>query len=362
VAKTVLETFCKVPQGFHFHPKLQKWLEKRLDSIHETIDWATGECLAFGSLLMQAIPIRLAGQDSQRGTFSQRHMVWINTNTGEPYSPLSQLKTRIELVNSALTEYAGMGFEVGFSWESQNCLSLWEAQYGDFYNGAQIIVDQYLANAEQKWNCSSGLTLLLPHGYEGAGPEHSSARIERFLQLCACNNMQVIFPTTPAQYFHLLRRQALRKVKKPLIIFTPKSLLRSSDNTSKIEEFTKGKFEEILDDPSPPAKCKRLIFCSGKVFYGLMANRARDDIAIVRIEQLYPLNEHKLKEVLAKYRGFSECFWVQEEPENMGAWRYIRPFLPSAKYVGREENATTATGSNRKHKQDQQILLEKALK
>jgi len=361
VLKTVLETFCKVPDQFHFHPKLQKWLEKRLSSLSGTIDWPTAECLAFGSLLMQGIPIRFAGQDSQRGTFSQRHMVWISTETGEPYSPLSQFKTRVEIVNSPLTEYAGMGFEVGFSWEIKDSLNLWEAQYGDFDNGAQIIIDQYVANAEKKWNCLSSLTLLLPHGYEGAGPEHSSARIERFLQLAGNDNMQIVNASTPAQYFHLLRRQAIQKIKKPLVVFTPKSLLRAPACTSKVDQFTHGGFEEILDDISPPKNCSRLIFCSGKIFYGLISARKRSDIAIVRIEQLYPLNMEKLKKIIAKYKGFTECFWVQEEPENMGAWRYIQPLLPEATFVGRAVNATTATGSNRKHKQEQQALIEKAI-
>ncbi len=362
--RAVMETFCKVPEGFHLHPKLQKWVESRLSSLNGNIDWATGECLAFGTLLQEGISIRLAGQDSQRGTFSQRHLIWIDHETAKPYCPLCQYKGRLQVVNSPLTEYAGMGFEYGYTWSAAKSLVLWEAQYGDFDNGAEIIIDQYLASAEKKWKYPSSLTLLLPHGYEGAGPEHSSARIERFLQLCANQNMQVVNASMPAQYFHLLRRQALRTIRKPLILFTPKSLLRSAACTSTIDAFAKGSFEEILDDPTPPAKAKRLIFCSGKVFYDLMAYRKNLDAAIIRIEQLYPLRMDRLKQLTEKYKGFSECLWVQEEPENMGAWSYISSYLrhlfPQLRYVGRPANATTATGSSKKHKQEQTALIQQA--
>lgn len=357
--RSVLETFCKAPAGFHLYPKLQKWLEHRLSA--DRIDWSTAECLAFGSLLDQGVPIRLAGQDVQRGTFGQRHMVWIDAETAKPYYPLRQYKTRSDIVNSPLTEYAGLGFEVGYSWSSPESLVLWEAQYGDFNNGAQIMIDQYIANEQHKWGIASSLTLLLPHGYEGAGPEHSSARLERFLQLAACNNIQIVNASTPAQYFHLLRRQALRKVKIPLVVFTPKSLLRNPACTSAPEELTQGQFEEVLDDPAPPQSAKRLIVCSGKIFYDLLAARKRGDIAIIRLEQLYPLCKEKLQKLMMKYKGFTECFWVQEEPENMGAWNYIRPFLPNGTYVGRPPNATSATGSSRKHKQEQQMVIEKAI-
>ncbi len=364
ILKGVIETFCKVPEGFHLHPKLQKWVNDRLSALNGNIDWATGECLAFGSLLQEGVPIRLAGQDSQRGTFSHRHMIWIDSESAKPYCPLSQYKGGLDVVNSPLTEYAGMGFEYGYSWSAINSLVLWEAQYGDFNNGAEIIIDQYIVSAEQKWGSTSSLTLLLPHGYEGAGPEHSSARIERFLQLSAENNIQVVNPSTPAQYFHLLRRQALRKVKKPLIVFTPKSLLRSAACTSKLDAFTNGSFKELLDDLVPPQSAKRLIFCSGKVFYDLLAARKRSDVAIVRIEQLYPLNEEMLKQLIEKYRGFTDCLWVQEEPENMGAWNYIRPqlqkYVSKLLYVGRPSSATTSTGSNKKHKQEQAALLQSA--
>lgn len=358
--KMVLATYCTVPSDFHLHPKLQKWVQDRLASLEGNIDWSTGECLAFGTLLAQGIPIRLAGQDAQRGTFSQRHMVWIDAETGRPYFPLRQFKTPSDMVNSPLTEYAGLGFEYGYSWSAGPSLCLWEAQYGDFDNGAQIVIDQYLVSAEQKWNTPSGLVLLLPHGYEGAGPEHSSARLERFLQLAANNNIQVANPSTPAQYFHLLRRQALQPKKKPLIILTPKSLLRAPACVSQLAAFTSGTFQEILDDPKPPAQAKRLIICSGKIYYELLAARKRDDVALLRLEQLYPFPVDGLKKLLAKYKGYTEILWVQEEPANMGAWSYIQPLVPKLIYVGRPENATTATGSNRKHKQEQAALLEKA--
>ncbi len=357
----ILDLFCKVPSGFDLHPKLQKWLETRAHSLHKSMDWATAECLAFGTLLEEGIGIRLAGQDSQRGTFSQRHMIWVDYKTAKTHCPLCQLKAPFQIVNSPLSEYACMGFEYGYSWSAGKDLTLWEAQYGDFDNGAQILIDQYLVSGEQKWNTPSSLTLLLPHGYEGAGPEHSSARLERFLQLSANQNIQVAYPSTPAQYFHLLRRQGLQKVKKPLIVLTPKSLLRSPVCVSKLEDFTGGQFLESLDDPSPPQKVKRLLFCTGKIYYDLLAARSQSDVAILRIEQLYPLHLEGLKKLVEKYRGFSECFWVQEEPENMGAWNFIRPHLQQLvgelKYAGRAENATTATGSNRKHKQEQAALL-----
>jgi 2-oxoglutarate dehydrogenase E1 component len=348
VLQEVLQTFCKVPEGFHLHPKLQKWLSDRAQSLEKRIDWSTGECLAIGSLLKQGVPVRLAGQDSQRGTFSQRHMVWIDTETGKPYRPLN-----FEIVNSPLSEFASMGFELGYTWSIPEALVMWEAQYGDFDNGAQIVIDQYVACAEQKWNCPSRLTLLLPHGYEGAGPEHSSARIERFLQLAASSNIQVTNPTTPAQYFHLLRRQALQKMKKPLIVFTPKSLLRAPACTSAVEEFAKGTFQEVLNDPI--REVKKVLFCSGKIFYDLLAARKREDVAIIRIEQLYPFPREKIGQYKAP------LFWVQEEPENMGAWRFIKSQMPELNYIGRPENATTATGSSRKHKQEQAALLEQAL-
>lgn len=376
VLKQVGASYCQVPPTFHLHPKLQKWVQDRSNAVQAdpekpSIDWATAECLAFGSLLLQNTPIRLAGQDARRGTFSQRHLIWIDAETGEAYSPLSRLqKARLDVVNSPLTEFAGLGFEYGYSWAYPESFVLWEAQYGDFFNGAQIIIDQYLVSAEQKWNCPSSITLLLPHAYEGAGPEHSSARMERFLQLSANNNIQVVNASTPAQYFHLLRRQALRSTKKPLVVFTPKSLLRSPACVSPLQKLISGSFEECLDDPQAPANPKKILFCSGKIFYDLLAEREkRKDMqtALLRIEQLYPLPLEKLKSFLQKYKTIERCLWVQEEPENMGAWNFIGPYLQtllpaSVKfgYVGRAASPTTATGSNKKHKSEQQALLDEA--
>ena len=373
ILKEVIETFCRVPAGFHLHPKLQKWVQERKKM--ELIDWSTAECLAFGSLLIEKIAVRLAGQDSRRGTFSQRHLIWCDVENGSLYSPLSALrdkKVRLDVVNSPLTEYAGMGFEYGYTCGAPNALALWEAQYGDFDNSAQVVIDQYIASAEQKWNTFSSLVLLLPHAYEGAGPEHSSARLERFLQLSALDNMQIANASTPAQYFHLLRRQALQEVKKPLILFTPKGLLRARVCTSVVADFTQGSFAEVLEDPNPPASAKRLIFCSGKVFYDLLAEREKrtiSDIAIIRVEQLYPIPIELLKRFIAKYKGASQCYWVQEEPQNMGAWNFIEPTLREnlpkgmiLSYVGRPCNATPATGSHRKHKLEQTALIDQALK
>ena len=372
VLKEITEGFCKVPSSFHLHPKLQKQLQERQKM--DPIDWASAEALAVGSLLIEGIPVRLAGQDSKRGTFSQRHFVWTDVENGSFYCSLQALRenqARLEVVNSPLTEYAGMGFEYGYSCGDPKALVLWEAQYGDFNNGAQIVIDQYIASAEQKWSASSSLVLLLPHAYEGAGPEHSSARLERFLQLSALDNIQIVNPSTPAQYFHLLRRQALREIKKPLIVLTPKGLLRSRACTNPIKDLTCGHFLEVLDDPMAIRNAKRLILCSGKVFYDLIAEREKQklgDIAIVRIEQFYPVPIALLSQAIEKYKGISECFWVQEEPQNMGAWSFLSPILQSLlpksvsfSYIGRSANATAATGSHVKHKQEQAALIRLAL-
>lgn len=367
----VIQAFCKVPQGFHLHPKLEKWLQDRLKMFNGNIDWATAEALGFGSLLLDGIGVRLAGEDSRRGTFSQRHMIWTDTENGALYCPLCSMKQnqgRLDVVNSPLTEYAGLGFEYGYSCGAPDTLVLWEAQYGDFNNGAQIIIDQYLASAEQKWNTTTSMILLLPHGYEGAGPEHSSARLERFLQLCAGGNMQIVNASTPAQYFHLLRRQMKREIKKPLVVFTPKSLLRASACVSPIQECVKGSFQEVLLDPKEPPNATRVLLCSGKVYYDLMLEREKRNgskTALVRIEQLYPLHEEKLKKAIQKYK---ECIWVQEEPENMGAWGFLQPILSrllppggSLKRICRPPNSTPATGSHIKHKLEQKALIDQAL-
>ncbi len=323
------------------------------------IDWGTAECLAFGSLLLQGVLIRLSGQDSERGTFSQRHAVWIDQENSSKYMPYVQLG-KFSVYNSPLSEYAVLGFEYGYTGANPSALVLWEAQYGDFSIGAQIVIDHYLASAEQKWASYSSLVMLLPHGYEGQGPEHSSGRIERFLQLCAMDNLQIVNATTPAQYFHVLRRQALRSIRKPLIIFTPKSLLRLPACTSEMQQFTTGCFEEVLDDPNPPQKVERVLICTGKVFYDLVnqrVERKKDGIVIFRIEQLYPLHEVKMKNLFSRVNGCKDFRWVQEEPENMGAWEFIHPHIEavlpkgaSLRYVGRERSAVTATGSTRQHK------------
>lgn len=359
----VMKSFSSLPQEFHLHPKLEKWMGSRKEFAMKAIDWSTAECLAFGSLLKQKISIRLAGQDSQRGTFSQRHLILVDYQTGQKFCPLCELGS-FQLVNSPLTEYAGMGFEYGISLIQQEALGLWEAQYGDFNNGAQIVIDLYIAGGERKWDCKSSLTLLLPHGYEGAGPEHSSARMERFLQLAATNNIRVVYPTMPSQYFHVLRRQALLKQKKPLIVLTPKGLLRNSLCTSELSALTSGAFEEFLEGPSPQQKPKRVLFCTGKIYFDLLTEKKRDDIGIIRIEQLYPFHEEKFKHLLEKYQEVQEWAWVQEEPQNMGAWKYIetilKQFVPHLHYVGRKESATTATGSNKKHKIEQANIIERA--
>lgn len=368
--RQITDEFCTVPAHFHLHPKLQKWVQERKKM--DPIDWAFAEALSFGSLLAESIPIRLAGQDSRRGTFSQRHLIWIDVENGSTYCPLNQeRKAQIEIVNSPLTEFAGMGFEYGYSYGHPRTLVLWEAQYGDFNNSAQVIIDQYIASAEQKWNVFSSLVLLLPHAYEGAGPEHSSARLERFLQLSALNNLRIAYPSTPAQYFHLLRRQALSKQKRPLVVLTPKGLLRAKAFMSRLSDFTKGAFFEVLADSVPSAQATRLLICSGKIFYDLLAKREEkklSHVAIIRCEQLYPFPETQLKEAIFQYRGAKECFWVQEEPENMGAWSFISPILHKIvpkeiplSYIGRKANATPATGSHKKHKQEQAELIEQAL-
>ncbi|MGH7198392.1 MAG: 2-oxoglutarate dehydrogenase E1 component, partial [Candidatus Omnitrophota bacterium] len=332
----------------------------------------TGECLAFGSIVMKGIPIRLAGQDSIRGTFSHRHAGWIDQENGQLYIPFSHLKNgqaRFDVYNTILSEYGAMAYEFGYSWSHPNALVLWEAQYGDFVIGAQIAIDHYLVAAEQRWSSYSSLTLLLPHDFIGGGPEHSSARIERFLQLTANNNIQVVYPSTPAQYFHALRRQAIRTLKKPLILFIPKSLLRNPISFSPLKDFADGEFQECIDDPTPPANVKRLFLCTGKIYSDILSERKNfPDAAIVRIEQLYPLHVEKIKKIFAQYNGAIECCWIQEEPENMGAWEFLRPYfyelLPKTmrlRYVGRERSSSPATGSRKKHLEEQAAIL-KALR
>ncbi len=372
--------FSTVPSGFNVHPKIQRHLGERLamvtsDPNKPTIDWGMGEHLAFASILNDHIHIRLSGQDTRRGTFSHRHAMWVDQVNAAKYFPLSHLKQGqglFDVFNSPLSEYAVLGFEFGYSLMYPEALIIWEAQYGDFDNGAQIIIDQFLTSSEQKWSHRSSLTLMLPHGYEGAGPEHSSGRIERFLQLAGNDNIRIVNCTNPAQLFHVLRRQALSPIKKPLILFTPKALLRHPLFVSPLSAFTSGTFQEILDDPSAPPQPKKLLLCSGKVYYDLIAEREKrkvETLAVVRIEQLYPLNMERLVELLKKYTGIEQCLWVQEEHSNMGAWEYIRPLLTEAlqgkcplNYAGRERSASPAAGTHALHKKQLAALMEDAFK
>ncbi len=371
------------PDGFEPHPKLKKQIEKRRELLSaDAIDWAGGEALAFGSLLMEGIRVRLSGQDSRRGTFSQRHSVYVDHRTEEEYVPLAHLsedQARFRSLDSILSEFAVMGFEYGYSIANGDALVCWEAQFGDFVNGAQVIVDQFVAAGEDKWKQASGLVLLLPHGYEGQGPEHSSARLERFLTLAAEDNIQVVQPTTAAQYFHVLRRQMVRSVRKPLIVMTPKSLLRAKASASAAHEFTSGSFRETLDDPTfdlgrdaAPSKdsVKRVLICTGKVAYSLM--QARDDrqvpAAVVRVEQLYPFPYEQLTQIFASYPNADEIVWVQEEPTNMGAWHFIHLQLSerlegsrTLKVVSRHESGSPAAGSSSIHAQENEDLLNAAL-
>ena len=370
-----ISNFSKLPEDFNLHPKLKKWLLTRSECISkdlndQCIDWAFAEMLALSSILLQKIPVRFAGQDSKRGTFNQRHLMWVDQKTANKYYPLSSLsndQASFEIVNTPLSEFAALGFEYGYSLSNPVALVLWEAQFGDFSNEAQVLIDQYIVSAEKKWQRYSSLAMLLPHGFEGQGPEHSSARVERFLQLCADDNIQVVNCTTPAQYFHLLRRQALRKLKKPLIIFTPKSLLREKLCKSSFSELTTGNFQEILENPSEIKNPRKLIFCSGKIFYDLIREVKESSVVIIRIEQLYPLHKDKIKKIMEQYQNIKECFWVQEEPENMGAWSYIYQPLQSLvqpiklKYIGREASASPAVGSHKQHLDELTTLINKAL-
>lgn len=362
--------FCTIPEGLSIHPKLKRLLEQREKMVlgEVPIDWAMGEHLAFASLLWEGASVRLSGQDSQRGTFTQRHAVWTDQQTGKRYYPLSHLKEGqglFSVYNSILSEFAAIGFEFGYSMAYPEALVLWEAQFGDFANGGQVIFDQYLSCSEQKWRRYSGLTLLLPHGYEGQGAEHSSARIERFLQLAAETNMQIVYPTTPAQYFHLLRRQIKRPFRIPLIVFTPKGLLRHADCVSTLEDFSKESFQEVIDDPKSNPKAKCLILCTGRVYYDLMAERDKrkqEETVIIRIEQLYPLHHDKLVQILSRYKEIKDYVWAQEEPHNMGVVGYMQPLLEEilpkkVRYVCRPASASTATGSHSKHFNEHNQLM-----
>lgn len=372
VLRDIAQSITKLPDGFALHPKLGDLLERRREMVFENkgTDWAMGEALAFGSLLKESHSIRLSGQDSARGTFSQRHAVLVDQASEREYLPLSTLcpapHVQFNVYDSSLSEYGVMGFDYGYSVLRKDVLTLWEAQFGDFMNGAQIMIDQFISSAETKWGQTSGLVLLLPHGYEGQGPEHSSARLERFLVLCAENNMYVCNLSTSAQYFHALRRQIVREFKKPLVLMTPKSLLRLP--SSSMDEFTNGHFQEVIDDASirNPESVRRVLFCTGKMYFDLVEKRKAlniDDVAIVRLEQIYPFHAERVQEILRKYGQTKEVVWVQEEPKNMGAWFFVQPRLgellsinQTLKYIGRRETASPATGYGKVHEQEQEAI------
>jgi len=374
--KQIVDALTRVPDDFNVQPKIKRIVLEHRRKVFENggpYEWHYAELLAFGSLLLDGTPVRLSGQDSARGTFSTRHAILYDAKTGAPYVPLMHMgdkQARICIYNSLLSEAAVLGFDYGYSLDYPNMLCLWEAQFGDFSNGAQTIIDQFIVSAESKWQRPSGITLLLPHGYEGQGPEHSSGRLERFLQLCAEENMQVCNLTTAAQYFHVLRRQMKRDFVKPLVIMTPKSLLRAEFASSRAEEFTKGKFEEILGSPEvgPAGKIKRVILCSGKVYYDLLNYRSEkkiDNAAIIRVEQLYPLHEKKLKSMMKAFPEKAEIVWCQEEPENMGGWTFMEPrlrkmFDREIAYAGRDASASPAVGSLVLHKREQACVVKDA--
>jgi 2-oxoglutarate dehydrogenase E1 component len=374
-----LDKLATMPAGFHANPKALKIVEQRRERAiaGHALDWGTAEHLAFASILLEGHGIRISGQDARRGTFSHRHAVLFDTETGEPYTPLASLGHssyggvgRFEIYDSPLSEAGVLGFEYGYSLDRPDKLVVWEAQFGDFANAAQVIIDQFIVSAEDKWSRLSGLVLLLPHGFEGQGPEHSSARIERFLQLAAEDNIQVCNLSTPAQLFHVLRRQVNRPWRKPLVIFTPKSLLRHPEAVNKLDEIADGSFQRVIpDDTVDGGRVKRVLLCSGKVYYDLAGERRRrkrDDVAIIRLEQYYPLSG-ALAKALAGFAEGTPVIWVQEEPRNMGAWYFLNARKaeifggrhPLA-LVSRPESASPATGSKAAHDLEQKILLDEA--
>ncbi|MEU7087584.1 multifunctional oxoglutarate decarboxylase/oxoglutarate dehydrogenase thiamine pyrophosphate-binding subunit/dihydrolipoyllysine-residue succinyltransferase subunit [Streptomyces achromogenes] len=380
VVKRIAESQVNIPDTITVHPRLLPQLQRRAAMVEDgTIDWGMGETLAIGSLLLEGTPVRLAGQDSQRGTFGQRHAVLIDRETGEEYTPLQYLaedQARLNVYNSLLSEYAAMGFEYGYSLARPDALVMWEAQFGDFVNGAQTVVDEFISSAEQKWSQTSGVVLLLPHGYEGQGPDHSSARPERFLQLCAQNNMTVAMPTLPSNYFHLLRWQVHNPHHKPLVVFTPKSMLRLKAAASKAEEFTNGQFRPVIGDSTvDPAAVRKVVFCAGKVYYDLEAERQKrgvTDTAIIRIERLYPLPGDELQAEVNKYPNAEKYLWAQEEPANQGAWPFIAlnlidhldlavgadiPAGERLRRISRPHSSSPAVGSAKRHQAEQEQLV-----
>jgi 2-oxoglutarate dehydrogenase E1 component len=376
VLERVADRITTWPDDFTIHPKLEKALQKRREQLdNDAIDWAMGEALAFGSLLLEGTPVRFAGQDSRRGTFNQRHSVFMDYETGDEFVPLTQLddeQAPFYIYDSPLNEFGAVGFEYGYSVANKDALVCWEAQFGDFVNGAQVVVDQFISAAEDKWDQTSGLVMLLPHGYEGQGPEHSSARLERFLQLCAEDNMQVAQPTNAAQFFHLLRRQMHRDVRKPLIVMTPKALLRAKPAASPVSAFTEGHFLEVLPDDEyvDDDDVRRVLLCSGKIVYDLRKRRDEQEapVAILRVEQLYPWPADQIAEQVERYPNADEVVWVQDEPENMGAWpfahlrlhRILRESGTNLRHVSRFESGSPATGLKTIHQQELEQLLDEA--
>jgi 2-oxoglutarate dehydrogenase E1 component len=369
------------PDGFTVHPKLRKQLERRHQAMGDEggIDWGHAEALAFASLLTEGVPLRLTGQDTERGTFSHRHLMLHDTETGRAHAPIQHLSgalTTFEVYNSPLSELATLGFEYGYATAASDTLVLWEAQFGDFINGGQVIVDQFIAAGLAKWGVTNRLTLLLPHGYEGQGPEHSSARVERFLQLAAEHNFRVANCTSPAQYFHLLRRQAKRGRVRPMIVFTPKSLLRLPQAASRLSDLTQGSFQPVIDDADPSVRDRatelgRIVLCTGKVYYDLLTEaqkRGERHSAIVRLEGLYSFPEDAMRVVLGRYPKVREVVWAQEEPRNMGAWAYVAPrlqvLLPDGvtlRYAGRPDRASPAEGYPTAHSAEQARIVAEAL-
>jgi 2-oxoglutarate dehydrogenase E1 component len=375
------ESLLTIPDGFNFHSKLQKARQRRQDMLDNpdeaTIDWATAEELAFATILSDGTAIRITGQDVERGTFNQRHAVFHDTETGAKFTPLQaipQAKAAFEIHNSPLSENAVVGFEYGYNVQEPGRLVLWEAQYGDFDNGAQTIIDEFIVSARAKWGQTPSLVLLLPHGFEGAGPDHSSARLERFLEMAGETNMRVANCTTAAQYFHVLRRQAalLQTDPLPLIVLTPKSLLRHKLVASPLRDFSDNNWQPVIDDQDikHPKDIRRLILCSGKIYVDLVSNALRQevsDVAIVRVEQIYPFPATDLKPVLDRYPNIESVSWVQEEPENMGAWNFVRPLIEelledgySLRYVGRTRSSSPAEGSSAWHAVNQDLLIKQA--
>jgi 2-oxoglutarate dehydrogenase E1 component len=370
--RSLNEELLEVPERFTVHPKLLKQLERRRERLETgEIDWGHAEALAFASLLVEGIPVRLTGQDTERGTFAQRHLVLHDPGTGEQYKPMTSLdegSASFEVFNSPLSEYATLGFEYGYSVGAPEALVLWEAQYGDFVNGAQIVVDQFLVSGLSKWSQTSRLSLLLPHGYEGNGPEHSSARLERFLQLAAQENVRIAIPSTSAQYFHLLRRQALDPSARPLIVMTPKGLLRLKDSSARLEQLAEGRFEPVLDDSMPHDRVRRLVLTSGKLFYDIVGHDLRGrhpEVAVARIEQLYPFPVDPATRLVSAYPSLQEVVWAQEEPQNMGSWRAIRHRLEEAIagrvpliYAGRPWRASPSEGYPTAHVREQDRIVQ----